>query len=156
MKHREGIVILLLVIFGFFSSYSSLSAEEISKDIAAFRAEFHRALDKIKKPKGGKTPDLTSLSVSISNMEKISGAAKQRMASERKMGKGTKSQGTADEAALKEMMDQVKREMNAIEKQKAEQEKESVKEHLAKMMDMIKELYRIQKQATEAASQITK
>ena len=149
MKNSGGIVIVVFVIFCFFSSYSSLAAEEISKDIAAFRAEFHRALDKIKKPKGGKTPDLTSLSVSISNMEKISDAAKQRMASERKMGKGTKSRGTADEAALKEMMDQVKREMNAIEKQKAEQEKESVKEHLAKIMDMIKELLKFHKQITE-------
>lgn len=156
MKNSWGIVILVFVIFCFFSSYSSLAAEKISKDIAAFRTEFHRALGMIKKAKAGKTSDPTTLSVSISNMKKISDAAKQRMASEQKMGKGTKSQGTADEAALKEMMDQVKREMDAVEKQKAEQEKESVKEHLAKMMDMIKELYRIQKQATEAASQITK
>ncbi len=146
MKNRGGIVILVLVIFGFFSSYSSLAADKISNDIASFRTEFHRALDKIKKTKGGKTPDLASLSVSISNMEKISEAAKQRITSERKMGKGTKSRGTADEAALKEMMDQVKREMNAIKKQKAEQDKESVKEHLAKIMDMIKELLKLHKQ----------
>ena len=149
MKNRGGIVILVLIIFGFFSSYSSLAAEKISNDIASFRTEFHRALDKIKKAKGGKTPDLASLSGSISNMEKISEAAKQRITSERKMGKGTKSRGTADEAALKEMMDQVKREMNAIKKQKTEQDKESVKEHLAKIMDMIKELLKLHEQITE-------
>jgi len=149
MKNRGGIVILVLIIFGFFSSYSSLAAEKISNDIASFRTEFHRALNKIKKAKGGKTPDLASLSGSISNMEKISEAAKQRITSERKMGEGTKSRGTADEAALKEMMDQVKREMNAIKKQKAEQDKESVKEHLAKIMDMIKELLKLHKQITE-------
>lgn len=149
MKNRGGIVILVLVIFGFFSSYPSLAAEKISDDIVAFRTEFHRALDKIKITKGVRTPDLTSLSVSISNMEKILDAAKQRIASERKLGKGTKSRGTADEAALKEMMEQVKREMNAIEKQKAEQEKKSVKEHLAKIIDMIKELRKIHKQIME-------
>ena len=152
MKNRGGIVILVLIIFGFFSSYSSLAAEKISNDIASFRTEFHRALDKIKKAKGGKTPDLASLSGSISNMEKISEAAKQRITSERKMGKGTKSQRKADEAALKEMMDQVIREMTASEQQKAERDKDNTKEHLEKMIDMVKEMYKIQKRITEAST----
>ena len=163
MKNIPGIVILVFVIFGFFSSYSLLAEEEISKDIAAFRTEFHTALDKIKKARVGKTLDQNTLSVAINNMKKILDDRKQRIAGEQRMEKGTKKKATselsenkggspgrtADEATLKAMMDEVEKEMNTIEKEQNAELVESLKEPVARIIDMIKETQKIQEQTTE-------
>jgi septal ring factor EnvC (AmiA/AmiB activator) len=108
MKRSWGIVVLLFVVLGFLLSPSSPTAEDISKDIAAFRTQFQSALDTIHKAQSGQTLNKTNLSISIKNMEKILDSIKKRVNVEQK--KIDVKQSKAQEAALKAMMDQVRRE----------------------------------------------
>lgn len=142
MKRSGGIVVLVFVILGFFLSPSSLTAEDISKDIAAFRTQFQLALDTIHKTQPGQTLDMKTLSVSIKNMEKILDSTKKRVNAEQPR-KIVVKPSKADEAALKQMMEQVRREKEQSEEKEKEKEEETKREHLAKLEKLIKEMWKI-------------
>ncbi len=176
MKRSGGIVVLVSGILGFFLSLSFLTAEDIiSKDIAAFRSQFQLALDTIHKAQGGQTLDMTTLSASIKNMEKTLDSIKKRVKAEQ-MRKTVVKPSKADEAALRAMMDQVRRvkeqseerekesagsralkrnvkkeEEDAKEKEK-EEEEEKKREHTAKLKEQIREMAKMVSQLIDATS----
>jgi hypothetical protein len=173
MKRSGGIVVLVFVILGFFLSPSSLTAEDISKDIAAFRTQFQLALDTIHKAQAGQTLDMNTLSVSIKKMEKILVSIKKRVKAEQMRKIGVKP-SKADEAALRAMMDQVKKEkeqseerekgkagsralMRQVKKEQEdakekeeEKEVETKREQTARLKEQIKELGKMASQVIDA------
>jgi hypothetical protein len=152
MKRSGGIVVLVFVILGFFLSPSSLTADDISKDIAAFRTQFQLALDTIHKAQPGQTLDMKTLSDSIKKMEKVLDSIKKRVKAEQGKKIVVKS-SKADEAALRAMMDQVRREKEQSEEKREEEEREKKREHLAKLEGLIKELWKIHEQIKDPTRQ---
>lgn len=148
MKRSGGIAVLIFVILGFFLSPSSLTAENISKDIAAFRTQLHLALDTIHKAQSGQTLDTKTLSISIINMEKIRDSLKKRVEAEQKR-KIVVKPSKADEEALMMMENQVRKEMYEAEQKQSEQKLQATKEHLVKMRKLIKEMTKMHSQTIE-------
>jgi seryl-tRNA synthetase len=151
MKRSRGIVVLVLVVLGFLLSPSSYTAEDISKDIAAFRTQFQSALDTIHKAQPGQTLNMTTLSISIKNMEKILDSTKKRINAEQK--KIDVKLNKAEEAVLRAMMRNVKKEQEDTEKKKNEKEEETKREHLAKIEKLVKEMVKIHEKTKSQTGQ---
>jgi hypothetical protein len=152
MKGSGGIAVLVFVILGFFLSSSSLTAENVSKDIAAFRTQLQLALDTIHKAQSGQALDTKTLSktlsVAIINMEKIRDSVKKRIEDEQRR-KIVVKPNKADEAALKLMMRQVGEEKVEAEVKKCQMRIDEIRDRLKRAEELIKELMKMQAQAIE-------
>jgi predicted nucleic acid-binding Zn-ribbon protein len=125
-----------------------LLAENVSKDIAAFRTQLQLALDTIHKAQSGQALDTKTLSVAIINMEKIQDSVKKRVEAEQRR-KIVVKPNKADEAALKLMMRQVKEEEFEAEVKKGQMRIDEIRDRLKRAEELIKELMKMQAQAIE-------